>query len=1041
MGTANSFLQYWSVLMTLAKLDARLPKIAERCLVPRIPIERIECFETDEPLGVEQAVRSKSFRSVVVGHVWGRPWATAWFRYRFAIPPELAGRTVFVVLDDGGEGACFLDGVPIQGLDRNHRDIRLIERAEAGKAFELLVESVPQADVVRFRGERRLERAELGALVPEVWNLYHDLLLLGDLARHLPPDSTRRARILYEVNRALDRFDYDSADPGELDRAAKACREILRPLFDCRASASAQRFACIGHAHIDVLWLWPRRETIRKCARTFSTAVKLMGEYPEYLFAQSQPQLYEMTRTAYAKLYEKIRQQIAAGQWKPVGAMWVEPDCNLTGGESLARQIMLGKDFFRREFGVAVKEAWLPDSFGFSAALPQILKQSGIEYFVTQKLNWGAPVEFPYDTFWWEGLDGSRVLGHMPPTDNYNALMRAEELLRGERCYVEKDRARSQLYIYGYGDGGGGPTRAMLEFLRRARDLEGLPRCEPMAPNEFFERLKSESEDFPVWVGELYYPYHRGTYTTQARTKWNNRRAEVLLHDAEAWSAVATAGCDLPYPAEALRDAWRRACLCQFHDVLPGSSVGEVYKEVETFYAQVREKGTQALEGALDCLAGRVETGARSGRPLVVFNSLGWERNGPVQIGEGSFERLRVVDADGHPQPAQKTPEGWLFWADRVPAYGYKTFWYDEGTAVVTTAPDDEPKASPSALENRYHRIELDKAGEIRRWLDKRAGRDVLADGETGNQLRLFEDIPHNWDAWEIDEDYRNKMWPVRDVQRIEVVEQGPVRAALRIERRFGQSRLTQTIVVWAGSPRVDFETAIDWHESHKLLKAAFPVAARSLNATYEIAFGHVERPTHTNTQADALQFEVPAHRWADLSESGFGVALLNDCKYGYDTRRHVMSLTLLRSPKDPDPQADMGEHRFTYSLLPHADDFRQGEVIRHGYELNTPLLVRAVQTARVGKGAPLQQSFFSMDAPNIVIETVKQAEEGKGVVVRMYEAWGRRGRAKLATSLPFKKAERVNLMEERTGPATLAGGGVELPFGPHEIITVRLFE
>jgi len=1026
--------------MNLAKLDVRLPKIGDRCFVPRVPIEQIGFFETDESLTADQAARSKAFRSIGVGRRWGRPWATAWFRYRFTIPADLAGRTIFVFLDDGGEGTCFFNNVPLQGLDRHHREIRLVEQARGGEAFQLLVESVPQADVVQFRGLRCLERAELGALVPEVWNLYHDLLILTDLARQLPSDSTRRARILYLLDRALDRFDYDSTNPEELDRVAKSCREILRPLFDRHATPSAQRFACVGHAHIDVLWLWPYRETTRKCSRTFSTAVKLMEEYPEYLFAQSQPQLYEMTRAPYPALYEKIRQRVASGQWKPVGAMWVEPDCNLTSGESLVRQIMLGKEFFRRAFGVEVCEAWLPDTFGFCASLPQILKQSGINYFMTQKLNWGSPIEFPYDTFWWEGIDGSRVFCHFPPTNNYNCQMNAEELLRGERNYVEKDRASSQIYIYGYGDGGGGPTRGMLEFLRRARDLEGLPRCEPTAPRDFFDRLLAESDNFPVWVGELYYSYHRGTYTTQAHTKLNNRRAEVLLHNAEAWSTVAAVGCDLPYPADTLREAWRLVCLCQFHDVLSGSSVGEVYGETEAFHAQAREKGISALDAALDCLAGRIETGARPGLPVVVFNSLSWERSGPVLIGESAIKQLRVTDGDGHPMPVQKTKDGWLFWARNIPEYGYETFWYDEGIGVATTAPEDEPTATARSLENRYYRIELDKAGEITRIFDKQVERDVLADGETGNQLRLFEDIPHNWDAWEIDADYRNKMTIIRDVQKIEIVEQGPLRAALRIQRQFGQSKLTQTIILWADSRRVDFETEMDWHESHKLLKASFPLAVRSLHATYEIAFGQVERPTHTNTFLDALQFEVPAHRWADFSEDGYGVALLNDCKYGYDTRGHVMSLTLLRSPKDPDPRADMGEHRLTYSLLPHTDDFWRGEVIRHGYELNVPLLARRVQTARVGKGAPSSQCFFSVDAPNVLIETIKQAEHDKGVIVRLYEAWGRRGRARLTTSLPFKKAERVNLMEERTGPATLAGGGVELHFGPHEIVTVHLF-
>jgi len=1026
--------------MIFAKLDARLPKIAERMFVPILPIKEIEFFETDERLSPAQAARNGEFRPVAVGHQWGRPWATAWFRYRFTIPPELDGRTVFVFLDDGGEGACFFEGVPLQGLDRNHREIRLLERARAGDRFELLVESVPQADVVRFRGRRKLDRAELGGLVRGVWDLYYDLRVLSDLARHLPPESTRRARILYVLDRALDRFDYDAEDPERLEQAAAECRAVLRPLFECRAAPSAQRFACVGHAHIDVMWLWPSTETVRKCARTFSTAAKLMGEYPEFIFAQSQPELYQQVRENYPALYERVRQMVETGQWRPTGALWVEADCNLTSGESLVRQIMLGKEFFRREFGVEPREAWLPDTFGFNAALPQILKQSGVDYFLTQKLAWGAVVDFPYDSFWWEGIDGSRVFCHFPPSDNYNCQMTAEEILRAEARYVEKDRAQSQIYIYGFGDGGGGPTRSMLEFLRRARDLEGLPRCEPSSPRDFFDRLLEESDDFPVWVGELYLTYHRGTYTSQARTKKNNRRCEVLLHDAEAWSALASVAAGFPYPAEALRRAWRVLCLCQFHDILPGSSVREVYEEVESLYAEVRRRAGRALDSALEALAGRVESGLRDGRPVVVFNSLGWRRSGPVALDVGQIERLRVVDADGRPMKVQKTESGWLFWAEGVPAYGYKTFWFDEGTGVATSAPDDEPRAEKRLLENRYLRIEFDDDGEIRRIFDKEAGRDVLADGETGNQLRLFEDIPHNWDAWEVDADYRNKVWPVRDLEAIEVVEQGPVRAALRIARRFGRSRLVQTVILWAESRRVDFETEVDWHESHKMLKVAFPLAVRSLSAVYEIAFGHIERPTHTNTLWDSLKFEVPAHRWADLAEDGYGAAVLNDCKYGYDARGNVLSLTLLRSPKEPDPECDMGEHRFTYSLFPHREDFRRGGVIRGGYDLNFPLAARPVQTPLVGNGLPVEAEFLSVNVPNLVIETVKQAEQGEGLVVRLYEAWGRRGEATLSVGLPFQNAERVDLLERHTGSLVLAGGRVELGYRPHEIISLRLY-
>lgn len=1000
-----------------------------------------------EPVPKDKAFKAK-YTPFSVGEMWGPLWDTAWFRFRGEVPRAWKGRDVVVRVclthlgREGftAEGLIFQNGRPVRAINTNRREVEIAAKAKGGERFEFFVEAAANGgsteagesqglNMPDFNGKPlfRLEQAELACFNREAFDFYQDFKLAYEVMQVLPEDSQRRAELRAALNETLNRFDQN--DPATL----KAARTALRPVLQKHNGDTVHTLSAVGHAHIDTAWLWPLRETIRKCARTFSTALDYMDKYPEYVFVCSQAQQYAWMKAYYPEIWERIKKAVRRGQWEPVGSMWIETDCNLASGESLIRQILHGKRYFQKELGYETRDVWIPDVFGYAASLPQIMKKSGVEYFLTQKISWNQFNKFPHHTFLWEGIDGTKIFTHFPPADTYNAVMAPAELQHNVKNFKDHDRATRSLLVYGFGDGGGGPTIEMLEKARRLKDFDGMPKVEPEKALTFFEKAKADARDLPIWVGELYLELHRGTYTTQAKNKRGNRKSEFLLRDAEFFDAVSLALAPsrkekATDPERAVYDvtglgekgahthraaldrAWKLVLLNQFHDIIPGSSIHWVYRDSDRDYETIRLLGESVRDSALDALAPLVDTSAFQ-RPLLLGNTLG-------------FRRREVIDLpDGRPASVDVPPCGYVV-VDET-----DKFLHAPGEAVKATA-----SRQGVTLENGLVRVKINRKGRLTSVYDLQAKREALA-GE-GNVFHLHEDIPNMWDAWDVDAFYKEKCETVDGLESLELVEADPLRATVSVVRTFGASRLTQRIVLRAGSPRLDFHTEVDWQESQKLLKVAFPVNIHSPRATYEIQYGHLERPTHMNTSWDMGKFEVCAQKWADLSEPGYGVALLNDCKYGYDIQGHVMRLSLLRAPISPDPVADRGHHTFTYSLLPHTGDLRQGRVIQEAYALNVPLLV---QKGKASPGSlPSSHSFFRVDRPGAIIETIKVAEDGDGIIVRLYEAAGERGGVTLSTTLPARKAWLADLLENEQKTLPLKDGSLHFDLTPFEIVTVK---
>ena len=1032
----------------LKKIRQRIDEIGTHIWTDHVEVGNVAACETLEHLSPAQARRLK-YKAVEDGFKWGSPWGTAWFRLHIRVPAAFKGRTVGLLFEPEGEGLIFRKGRPVQGLAWTRDACILFDRARGGEREDIYVESGATTTFGAF-AKRTMHAPRLAVLNSEVWRAYWDLACLADMVRTdtvrigwsgshigaaLEPDDTRRARILYGLNKAVDLFDYHDTSGTALKASARRVRESLKPLYACKANASAQTIACMGHAHIDVAWLWPLAETVRKCGRTFANVLGLMERYPDFKFCQSQPHLYEFTRDRYPSLYRDIKEKVKEGRWVPTGCTWVEMDCNLTGGESIVRQILFGTRFFKSEFNHDPQCLWIPDVFGYSAALPQILRRSGIRYFLTQKISWSQFTTFPYHSFHWEGIDGSRVLTHFVPADDYNSRLEAVQMISAARAYREKDRSPIQAVPYGWGDGGGGPTCEHLERLQRYRDLEGMPKLTPMSPGDFFKRLEKESANLPSWVGELYLEFHRGTYTTQAWNKKCNRRAELLLRDVE-WLSVLSRAHGGRYEQETLNEAWKLVLLNQFHDIIPGSSIGLVYEDSARDYCEVFRLVGGVGDRALRKLLADIDTRGE-GTPMAAFNSLSWERRDVVTADVHCTEKSEqyvAVGSDGTVCPVQSGYDGRLRFQAVLPSMGFGVFHLRPGK---TDAAD--VRARRQGMENDRLRVSFDDHGRLVSVYDKTAEREAIPRGAVGNQFILFEDKTPNMDAWDIDVFYNDK--PLEKDGRllsIKVVEQGPVRAVVRIRRAISNSVITQDVVLTAGSSRLDFVTRVEWgDESHVMLKVAFPVAVLSSRARYEIQYGNVQRPTHWNTARDLGRFEVAGQKWADLSEGDYGVALLNDCKYGHDTQGNVMRLTLLRATKSPDDKADINRtHHFTYSLLPHQGDYTNG-VVRRAYELNVP--VTAVTADPAPGSVAGRISIFQISGDNVIIDAVKKSEDDDGIIVRLYEAHGTRGSRTFKTVLPVRRVMETDLLEREEKRLPARGGALRLNFGPFEIKTLKL--
>ena len=982
----------------VTQVRARLARVVRERLGPaqhrdRRPLDVAAWVAPGEPVPFAHA-REQEFAPIAVGAAWGRPWGTVWFRLTGEVPREWGDAEPELVVDLGfggrpgfsAEGLVYAaTGEVLTGLAPRRQHVRL--PGGAGSPIDVYVEAAANPDIgdgwtyaptplsdPATAGDDplyRLVRAEVALLDRPVWELLADVLALDGLAAELPADSARRAAVVRALDRALDVL-----DPDDVSGTATAARAELAGVLAAPATATAHRVHAVGHSHLDSAWLWPARETARKVARTFANVVALLDADEELVFAASSAQQYAWLEEHHPALFARVAAHVAAGRFVPVGGMWVEPDTNMPGGEALARQFVLGGRYFLERFGVEPRVGWLPDSFGYSAALPQIMTAAGVRWFLTQKISWNDTDAFPHHTFRWEGIDGTRILTHFPPVDTYAAELSAAELARAERQFRDKGRANTSLVPFGWGDGGGGPTREMLAAAARTRSLEGSPTVAITTPEAFFTAAEEEYADPPVWSGELYLEFHRGTYTSQARTKRGNRRSEHLLREAELWAATAAVRAGAPYPYAALEACWRTVLLNQFHDILPGSSIAWVHRQAEREYAQVA--------GGLE---GMIGTALRA------------------LTGPGD----RELHANAGP-----------FAVDGVPALGVAAAGAPPSPATLRET------AAGVVLEDGALRVVVDGRGRLTSVYDRAAGREVLG-GPV--RLQLFRDTPTRWDAWDVD---RRDRRVGRDLTGAVTAGPGPV---VRIVSSTGPSTITQTVTLRGGT--LEIVTDVDWHDRQKLLKLAFPLDVHADRATSEIQFGHVHRPTHTNTSWDAARFETCAHRFLHVGEPGYGVAVANDATYGHDVGRTTredggttttVRLSLLRAPLYPDPDADQGTHRFTVAVAPGATI---ADAVALGYRRNVPL--RPVRGGR--PVAPL----LTVSDPAVVVEAVKLAEDRSGdVVVRLYESLGSRATATVAAAFPHAGVVETDLLERPLPTPTCLRPDGTLELRPFRIVTLR---
>ncbi len=1007
---------------------------------------------------------------------WGEFDSHTWFYVKYTVPDEWNGKTIALRIRTGLEGEWdatnpqflfFINGNISQAFDTNHNLAIITDRAEAGGAYEFLFwgYSGPKVRQVNFI-------CEIGLFNYDTERLYYDLKIPLEVANILPEDDIRRLMILKHLNRTVDILDLRKPYSEMFSLSVKgAINYIEEEFYNKYCSDQGIKVSCVGHTHIDVAWLWRIRQTKEKAVRSFSTALKLMNEYEDFIFMYSQPVLYKFIKEEYPSIYAKIKERIRENRWEAEGAMWLESDINLPSGESLIRQILFGKRFFKDEFGIDSKILWLPDAFGFSASLPQIIKKSGIRYFMTTKISWNQFNKFPYDTFLWRGIDGSEVLTHFITTSDYNtksfqtvynSTLTPSEVLGAWKRYQQKDLNQEVLICYGYGDGGGGPTREMLENAKRmSRGIPGCPQIKMEKAGDFFKRLEkrlySDRDSVPRWVGELYLELHRGTYTSMAKNKRFNRKAEVMLSQVE-FTAALTSVLGYEYPAQELRDLWEKVLLNQFHDILPGSSIKEVYEDSWRDYAHIFSRCEKILSSIYNFLASKLNV---DGPTLVVFNNTSFNRKDIVRVDSSIMPGFSdIVIADGEIEvPHQKTIgrnglEEIIFLASDVPSKGFKSFRVKKthnGNKYHLNRKIEKNNRvgliiEKTYMENRYFKISFNEKAEIISLFDKVAEREIIVKGGRGNVLQVFEDKPQNWDSWDIDPYYIYKMWEVDTASNIEIVETGPIRGAISVEKKFLDSTIKQKICIYNDIPRVDFENTIEWREKQLLLKVSFPVNINSTKATYDIQFGNIERPTHWNTSWDRAKFEVCAHKWADLSENDYGVSLLNDCKYGYDIKDSTLRLTLIKSGVEPNPEADLGKHVFTYSLYPHTGSWREGGTVQMAYNLNYPmncfLITRSEDSNKYSKmkGLPDVFSMISLDKSNIIVETVKKSEDDDSILVRLYENHNKRGFVNIQFGLDIDMAEECDLMENKIKDLKLfRENTLELYFTPYEIKTIKV--
>ena len=989
------------------RLSRAAARLREERWEPLVPIQSFAVAEDGGALGAQPPARYTG--QMQVGDYWQGYDRWLWLRAEVELPAGLPdrvwGRFCFGTTNGGAtqgfESLLYVNGEPWQAVDQNHQETPLPREGKLCLEFRLwsgLTDQEPPHPV-----EHKITSAALALLDENADSLYYWLSCLLEAHSVLPDDSPDKPRILNLAAKAWDLVDTSGVSREAFSRS---CGEAVALIEETLAPVEKEvNVTVVGHTHIDNAWLWRICHTHEKCARSFSTVNRLMERYPEYLFLHTQPQQYEYIRQDYPQLYQMIQRRVQEGRWEPGGGMWVECDCNLPSGESFVRQFLYGTRFFEGEFGKKSTFLWLPDVFGYSAALPQILKQCEIDTFITTKLGWNDQNQLPYDTFYWRGLDGTSVLTHFIKGDGAcsGGTATPRQIASVWESYYNKDLNTSLLTCMGYGDGGGGPNRDMLESARRVGRVPGMPGVKVGRVDQFCQQLHKTVEEnprdgyVPVWDGELYLEFHRGTYTSQAYNKKANRRMEFLLRSAEA--AVASAACrgrDMEQPRRQLEEAWKIVLCQQFHDIIPGSSIGSVYEDSHAFYAQAESLARQALESAAQP-SGKQDL-------FTVWNNANWHRSSLVEL-EGDFTGRHLRLEDGT-VPPQALTQGGAVALLPLPAL-------DSVKLLVKDGPAPEAPACATLLEHGLEtallRLEWDENGQLTSIYDKREDRELVPQGRKANAITLYEDRPRNYDAWELEYSHRRKGWGIGAPTAVTVVENNALRAVVEFRYRFGKSQLVQRMTAYAHTARVDFSTWVDWQERELVMKADFPVDIHSNRARFDIQFGSMERPTTKNTSWEFAKFESVGHKWADYAEPGYGAALLNDCKYGYDIHDGVMSLTLLKASNRPDDHADQGAHTFTYALFPHSGEWYQAAVDQEAWELNDPPLVFQGETAPLG-------GLWQGDVPGVTFDAIKVAEDGGALILRFHEKEGRHARVSFQADFQFQSWCPCNLLERQEG-------------------------
>lgn len=1035
------------MFLTERKLERRISETEPYRYRDVIGFESFEAAEDCQGAVNPKIPSFQTCETIKTGETWKGRDRYLWLHKVISVPSEWKGKKVVCVFDFGNTGAgnnsgfesmLYVNGAMYQGVDVNHKEV-FLDDALCGTDVDLSIRlwSGLEGGGIPAEQEHKIARADLAWLDEKADDFYYMASMVHQTILELDDSQPEKQELLKALDGACHCIDWSAPGSGTFYESLHQADDALNESIDSMDKHSMIHVYCVGHTHIDTAWLWRLKHTREKCSRSFSTVLRLMELYPEYIFLQTQPQLYEYMKEEFPEIYENIKKRVAQGRWEADGAMWVEADCNLTSGESLTRQILLGSRFLMDEFGKDVHYLWLPDVFGYSWALPQILKKAGIDTFMTTKISWNQYNRMPHDTFIWKGIDGSEVLTHFittpepcNPRDSwfytYNGKLFPRTVKGVWDSYRDKQLNKDLLISFGFGDGGGGVNRDMLEYRRRLDKIPGLPNVKISTAREYFQKLHDTVEHtdqyIHTWDGELYLEYHRGTYTSQGYNKRMNRKMELLYRRTE-WLTVMdalAAGSMEKAQQEQLTKGWKHILTNQFHDIIPGSSIHEVYEDAREDYKFIEKTARSVEQQACQNLFVQKEN------TYTVVNASGWNLNEIVTL-QGEAEGI-YRDADGNELVSQKGHGVTYVEVRDVPAMGTKTIVFE---AAKQDMPNSVFTVNGREIETPYYQISLNQYGQIAKLYDKTYSRDVLPQGQRGNVLQVFEDKPLDNDAWDIDIFYQEKMREIVQLTVFEITQTGPLRLTVHMEWKYMNSYIRQDMILYSTSRRIDFKTDVDFHEQHQLLKAAFPADVRTTYGTFDVQYGNVRRPNHWNTSWDMAKFETVAHRWADLSERGYGVSLLNDCKYGHDIKDNVMRISLLRAGTNPDYLQDQGEHVFTYSLLPHKGDFVEGRTVQEAFALNQPML------AVNGQSALSYDSFLSFDNDQIELDAVKKSEDGRYLVIRFHEFAGSRQQVTVKTGFSWKAWAECDLRERAV--TAFASDEICVELHAYEIKTILL--